>query len=1084
MNTKISKLLGIGLTIATLATLMVGAIPASAADPEVFANEPGPSTLPTGSQTLIVNSDLTDFAVAKDGTTVYAISGNTTKTGPSATAKMVLKSTNGGAVWTRSTTALGTVTSANITTPYLIAVAPDDANVMAMLGAGVPTGDNNTLNTVYKMILTSDGGLTYSEITLSATNALATINDLAISATSGGVRYIAIAGATAGNVAEIQYLNVGALVSSWKSMTVSADPNWAGFANPASLLDTAVTSISFSPNFASDKVMVAVINSALNGAVVEIASFSSYKWNAQAGFTTYPKVLGAATRGFPDSTVSSIAMPPTYLGADETLRQEFIGIGTTNSTGGIYYVKDSGTAVTVVQSGFDFRSVAYNGSDLVAGAYSTNQVFYCANPTATIPTVSETTSNQRPGGASNVIVAWAGTNVAAGTAGANSAYAVSKDKGATFNDVSLVDNRIADIRDFAVSPDGGIVYTISDDNVTFTQLNVWRKSAGTWEKVLSLTGLTNTTTYIVRTAPDNADNVYIANTAGTDMYYSGDKGEKSWQLRSLIEKPADVAVESAQVVYSVTTSGKVFKSVNSGFTWDTGTATGLTGAATIVSIKKDQLIVGGSAGTVAWSTDGSAAATTWVAKTLIFAGTAGITVVTADKLDTGGFVYVACNTPGQDIRRFKIGTSVVWDDINIGGVQVNGTNAGVYSIGLRDGTLNVLAWDGGTRSALERILAPTTADASTEWSAISVNGEPATLSAGSFVSGMPAPVQYFDQWLKQTRAMQISSDGKVWALNNRMFFAAQPNTYSDQIYSIIDTIYKTGPAPTIPADKASPATNPVTGRAEDVAFSWPRLIVSSVPASVENMTYKLEIALDVNFTQKILTPTVTPNPPTSDPVVQVVGPYQANTFAYNFAPGTTYYWRVKMTSPLESAWSATRSFTFSSLAPFKLSSPNMGATDVPVNPILNWTAYSGAKWYELTLSQDPSFAIPEWSHNVYNLFYTVTTDETLKFNTTYYWRVRGVTADPYVQGSAVITPAGPYVIGAFTTMSQPVTTAPPPVIVSTVTSSAPPTIITLPPVIEKQAQPIPSWMLMTIIVIGAILIIALIILIVRTRRVA
>jgi len=75
MNTKISKLLGIGLTIATLATLMIGAIPASAADPEVWAAEAGPSSISPGNQTLIAGTDITDFAVAKDGTTVYAVSG-------------------------------------------------------------------------------------------------------------------------------------------------------------------------------------------------------------------------------------------------------------------------------------------------------------------------------------------------------------------------------------------------------------------------------------------------------------------------------------------------------------------------------------------------------------------------------------------------------------------------------------------------------------------------------------------------------------------------------------------------------------------------------------------------------------------------------------------------------------------------------------------------------------------------------------------------------------------------------------------------------------------------------------------------
>jgi len=303
---------------------------------------------------------------------------------------------------------------------------------------------------------------------------------------------------------------------------------------------------------------------------------------------------------------------------------------------------------------------------------------------------------------------------------------------------------------------------------------------------------------------------------------------------------------------------------------------------------------------------------------------------------------------------------------------------------------------------------------------------------------------------------------------------------------MIDNTFNVSPAVQTPADKYIPQTNPVNGNAQDIAFSWALL-----GSTVTSDGYELDIALDSGFNQVIFkaTPYTVPGLVISldNPYVALVGPGQPTTSTkggnYNFAPDTTYYWRVKGFQPLESLWSTTRSFSFSSLTPFVLSGPAMGATGVSVNPILSWTSYTGAKWYELTLSEDPSFAIPEWSHNVYNLFYGVTSDETLKFNTTYYWRVRGVTADPYVSGSTVITPAGPYATGAFTTMGAPVTSSGPAVIVSTVTSSAPPTVITV-PIVQTKEQPIPSWMLMTIIVIGLVLIISLIILIVRTRRVA
>jgi hypothetical protein len=244
----------------------------------------------------------------------------------------------------------------------------------------------------------------------------------------------------------------------------------------------------------------------------------------------------------------------------------------------------------------------------------------------------------------------------------------------------------------------------------------------------------------------------------------------------------------------------------------------------------------------------------------------------------------------------------------------------------------------------------------------------------------------------------------------------------------------------------------------------------------------MQVSLDSAFTQLIKDITYTPSPSTTDPIVVVLGPYQSGVAQYSFAPGTTYYWRVQATTPLESAWSATMSFAFSSLdTPFGLVSPIVGQANMGIQPILTWTAYKGAIWYEVTVSEDPSFAIPEFSHNVKDLFYGVT--EELKYSTTYYWRVRGVTAEPYVSGTKVITPAGPWAVGAFTTVAEPAKVEP---AVITIEKPAPPAeikVVEIPKEVVVQQQ-IPSWMLMTIIVIGAVLVIALIVLIVRTRRVA
>jgi hypothetical protein len=161
-------------------------------------------------------------------------------------------------------------------------------------------------------------------------------------------------------------------------------------------------------------------------------------------------------------------------------------------------------------------------------------------------------------------------------------------------------------------------------------------------------------------------------------------------------------------------------------------------------------------------------------------------------------------------------------------------------------------------------------------------------------------------------------------------------------------------------------------------------------------------------------------------------------------------------------------------------SPNIGAYDVAIEPMFTWGAVPGSIRYEIALSEDPTFTIIEWSYNVDQTFYKV--DEPLRYDTTYYWRVRGVLGEPYQEFGQWKTPATPWTTGIFTTASEP---APPPdpiVVQPTkpeVNVEIPPTKIT----IEPAEQAIPNYMLWIIVAVGAILVIALIVLIVRTRRV-
>ena len=163
--------------------------------------------------------------------------------------------------------------------------------------------------------------------------------------------------------------------------------------------------------------------------------------------------------------------------------------------------------------------------------------------------------------------------------------------------------------------------------------------------------------------------------------------------------------------------------------------------------------------------------------------------------------------------------------------------------------------------------------------------------------------------------------------------------------------------------------------------------------------------------------------------------------------------------------------------PFDLTAPVRGATGIYVMPVFIWTPFEGAVGYEVVVSEDPTFAIIDWSRSTTQTMYKA--EEGLAYNTTYYWRVRGVTGPAPAQQAA---PGGPWATGIFTTGAKAVAPAPP-VVIEPEAPAAPPEITVVEVPVPGPAQAIPDYLLWIVIVVGAVLVIALIVLIVRTRRV-
>jgi len=790
-------------------------------------------TLPlTTNFQLAEGTDVADIAVF-DEDTIFASDG----------AALFYKSTDGGATWASTDP-----TSDNDTD--LIAVAPDDEDLIVYV--------DTDLRQVW---LTTNGGSNFGS--LGTPTNCAAIRDVAVSAEKGGKNYIAVAGIDGGSGPEVWYYNYGDAAPSW---TEAAD--LAGFSDNATA--GVAAAVVFSPNFASDEVMVALTETdgATDSIKLELFSFDSSLWNASAGFTGYPATIvdGAAVT---DLDPGSITLDPDYLGSDDSMRMAFVGLEIAGAAAdvaesGIHRVDD--TLVKGIKTGatLDIKSVAYNGTDLVAGEDGSNITYYCSDPTATTPTVSTTSSYKRPGGQTDVLVAWAGDNAVAATSGTESCFAVSENNGKSYNDISLIDTTLTNLRDVAVSPDGGTVFMTTDNGTT--NLSVWR-NASSWERVLSVQDKED---FIIRLAPDDAGVVYIAEKGGTTIYYSADSGETRWQLRTCGVAIQDLAIETdGSVAYALKASdGKVSKSVNSGFTWGTAESTKLNGGNMIASVGEDALLVGSDDSYVAYSADGNDSWTK-IAKPVVSDG--DIVQAIANGIADDDYVYAASKAADY-IYRWQIGVSAAWDKIYTSAVSGN-----VTGMALQGNMLYALATDGTDSTAYRTTNA--TLDPTVYWSTM----------ASTAVFGITP------QALRLT-----AGSNKLWAINTES---------TNTLYSYTDTISAIGPSLNSPKQDFSLKVNQVTGKSSQVTFTWER-------PSDDVTAYELKIAFDSAFDEEVASITVDA---TGTPISQIVGPgkilfFQAPDDTYvtgeiEFMPDTTYFWRVRVSSPVKSQYSEVRRFT-------------------------------------------------------------------------------------------------------------------------------------------------------------------------------
>ena len=221
------------------------------------------------------------------------------------------------------------------------------------------------------------------------------------------------------------------------------------------------------------------------------------------------------------------------------------------------------------------------------------------------------------------------------------------------------------------------------------------------------------------------------------------------------------------------------------------------------------------------------------------------------------------------------------------------------------------------------------------------------------------------------------------------------------------------------------------------------------------------------------------------------------TTAKTLTGGNTYWWEIRAISidptavknNLDSRWSAGWSFitALPSVATTAIPiAPAMGQQNVPVNSTFSWPAVAGATSYDFVISDATAntsanwFAIIDYGDTTSVNAYVPQT--ALKYNTQYWWEVRADSG----------TATGPWTVSTFTTEPMPTSTtatATAPVVTPTVTvintnPAVTPTVTVINSGTASTTPVIPTYLLWLVIVVGAVLVIAVIVLIVRTRRIS
>jgi len=1046
MKNTLNKILGVVLTLAVLSGLIM-AVPVSVSAADLsWTNVKMPQ--------VTVDTTANVYAVAEDGKTIYMFSNGTDlgllavpPVAPTGVYNSLLyKSIDAGYTWITTGLDTGTVKLAGKIIKFL---AIDPANSSNLLAA--------TATNVFR---STNGGLTFSSYDPTTLPGGGIVTSISLVTTSNGLNYL------------VSYLGGGVAYynpaeGAWFTTWVTSG-NILGTANKWGTTVNAYAA-AFSPNFESDGAIIAVAGTSGTTLTVRTLMLNAGNdWGADAvdvaiTSTGTPMTFTAA------DTLVSLAFPSNFSTTSSTYRA-FVGIGATNgaNTTGLYrvnpYTSNANKAVSLDTP--NVYSLSYKGASsgtLAVGQINSKDVMIYTNAvTATSSSITSTSSadgKSPTGGATpKVSVVFSpvdgDANLFAGTEGAYSALSVSTDY-ASFSPISFIKVSAfanVDLSNYVSpgNPGAAIQYATLDDTqgtrgatqggddvyMLFQSLD----SGATWKEIFSNN---------IYTTPIVSFTVSATSTYATDKtIYLNTASPFAPQKKFWKSTDGGATWGSVYTVNSILATSMSVIDANS---YWIGSAAGIRNSSTTTTA----LLEGGETPFVmipipgffvVYTLEGETYVSTDMGASFIKTGCKNITAKGTAFDVPSKTLYLLDSS--YNLQKYVVGTSTAWSIYKSLALPPSLTTTGVGSISLTDGV-----WYFGSSNTTDSQIYQST-DLKT-FKAIPGSGLDGAITARG--------IQF---------VVSPGATGHTLYTQSTSTATSPTNKYTAKVWTYTNTLIS-GPKIITPVEGSTVgnSVNISNANVDAVDFNW--------NAMTNATEYTWELAYDADFTN----PASTLNTGTVLPTTN-----GTSLTAIYLLAGKTYYVRVKVSLPLDSKWSTPVKFNTMITSDVNQGinavgriSPDNGASSVVLQPAITWGAVTGAT-YDFKLATDAAFTqIVESKDGMTTTVFSPA--QALKANTTYFWEVRavaGTNVGTWVQSAFTTqTPAAPVVTGTQPTGAAPIITVQPPAI-----TIVPPAVTVNPPVVTVNSNPpeTPAY-IWVIIAVGAILVIAVIVLIARTRRV-